>query len=276
MSNEPVLFNPEMPLAHYEKCKRMYAAVKKSLTFGTVMPIAAFACTIPCVALNPHLMAALALFSVPFSLLSIIGCVTRRAKLCLFAAPLAFILAFVAIISKTLFAPIGAVAYILAAISQINAIPHIHNFYMLKELPGFPFFDPAMDDISFAAMDIHGADEFIDESSIHEELEVKKLVPTEPPSDEMSEIITEGLIIHNEDEPQLSEFEQEAAEAVKDIPEDLRDDVIASLGHLAPNLAEYEENAEEKRQEHADRPYERMINAQVKNKSNLSDVELFG
>ncbi len=276
MSNEPILFDPEQPLAHYERARKLYATVKKRLAFGTVMPLISFFLGAACIGYDPWLMAIFALFAIPFTLLSIIGCRTRRAKLCLIGIPMAFILSLVTLMSGEFFAPLSFAAYVAAAFAEIMAIPAANDFYKLKELPGFPFFDASMDNISFAAMDRHGADEFIDESSIHEELEVKKYVPIEPPSQEMSEIITDGIELFTDDKPQLSEYEYEAAKAVSDVPDDLKDEVIMSLGHLAPNLAEYEEAAEEERLENADRPFERMINAQVKNDSKLSDVELFG
>ena len=275
MGQEPIVYNPETPIAHYEKSRAIYDKVKKAFIFGTIMPIAALACGVACVVYKPLGMALLALFGAPFTLLSILGCQTRRAKMCLISVPLSVILSLVMLSSESAIAPVGVIAYILAAVAEYRAMGAALKFHELKELPGFPFFDVSMENISFAAMDKHGAAEFIDESVLHEEIEVKKYVPPEPPSDEMDEIITEGTAL-TEDTPKLTEYERETAEAVSNVPEELRDEVLASLGHLAPNLAEYEEAAEEEREQNADRPYERMIKAQVKNESKLSDVELFG
>ena len=275
MGQEPIIYDPDMPIAHYEKSREIYDRVKKNLIFGTIMPLLALACGIACVVYNPLCMALLTLFGVFFTLFSIIGCQARRMKMCLISVPLAAVLSLVMLFSGSVAAPVGFIAYIIAAVAEYKAAESAAKFHELKELPGFPFFDVSMENISFAALDRHGADEFIDESVLHEEIEVKKYVPPEPPSDEMDEIITEGVAL-TEDTPMLTEYERETAEAVSNVPEELKDEVIASLGHLAPNLAEYEEAAEEEREQYADRPYERMINAQVKNTRELSDVELFG
>ena len=275
MEQEPIVFNPDMPIAHYEKSRAIYDKVKKNLLFGTAAPIPALFCGIACVVYNPLGMALLALLGIPFTLLAIVGCQTRRIRMCFISVLIAAILAVTLLLLGSDLAPLGTAAYLIAAAAEYKASDAAAKFHDLKELPGFPFFDISMENISFAAMDIHGADEFIDESVLHEEIEVKKYVPPEPPSDEMDEIITEGAAL-TEDTPKLTKYERETAEEVSNVPDELKDEVIASLGHLAPNLADYEEAAEKECEQYADRPYERMINAQVKNESNLSDVELFG
>ncbi|MGN0674701.1 MAG: hypothetical protein ACI4KG_03050, partial [Oscillospiraceae bacterium] len=140
MSNKPILFDPDQPLAHYETAGKLYAKVKKCLAFGTVMPLISFFFGAACIVYDPWLMAVFALFAIPFTLLSIIGCRTRRAKLCLIGIPMAFILSLVTLMSGKFFAPFSFAAYIAAAFAEIMAIPAVNNFYKLKELPGFPFF----------------------------------------------------------------------------------------------------------------------------------------
>ena len=159
---------------------------------------------------------------------------------------------------------------------QISAVSAAANFHMLKELPGFPFFDPGMDDLSFAAMERYEADEFIEGELNTEKGERVAILPEGPPSEDMDEIITEGIALSDDGKTILSAFEREAAKAVEDVPDDLKDEVVMHLGHLDPNLSEHDniiDNEEEKKSESR---YDQMINAQVKNRRDISDVDLFG
>lgn len=256
MNNSPVLYDPEKPLAHYEQSGKRYKSVKKRLTAGIIAPIPAFLLGGACIIYDPWLMAVFALFSVPFTLLSIIGCVTRREKLCLGAVPIGAVLAFLSAISGSAFAPLGAAAYLLAAIAEFMAVSASSEFYELKELPGFPFFDPSMDDISFAAKDHFGADEFIDESVLYTEKTVYRFDPsTLEPSDEMEEIVTGVSLLKEGDTPppdeEISESPQETAEAEPVTKE------------LAPEIK-------------SEGAYEQMMKVKEEIRNDISDVDLFG
>lgn len=254
MNNAPIVFNPNEPFAHYEQCGKRYKKIKKRLTLGIVTTIPAFFLGTACIIYNPWLMAVFAFFALPFTLLSIIGCATRRVKICLATVPISIILAVLSIVSDSPFAPFGAAAYLLAAYAEFMAVFASNEFYKLKELPGFPFFDPSMDDISFAAKDHFGADEFIDESSLYTEKKTYRFDPSElEPSDEMEEIVTGISLLKDGDTPQQTEEIQ--------IGESKPEDEIPK--ELAPEM--YTESA-----------YEQMISALPENRKDISDVELFG
>lgn len=254
MNNAPIIFDPDKPLAHYEQSGKRYKKIKKRLAFGIVTAIPAFFLGTACIIYNPWLMAVFAFFALPFTLLSIIGCVTRRTKMCLAAVPLGIILAILSVISDSLFSPFGAAAYLLAAFAEFMAVSASSEFYELKELPGFPFFDPAMDDITFAAKDHFGADEFIDESELYTEKKTYRFDPGElEPSDEMEEIVTGiSLLKDGDTPPQTEDIHTEESKASDEIPKE-----------LAPE--KYTESA-----------YEQMISALPENREDISDVELFG
>lgn len=256
MNNAPVLYDPEKPLAHYEQSGKRYKRVKKRLTAGIIAPIPALLLGGACVIFDPWLMAVFAFFSVPFTLLSIIGCVTRREKLCLGAVPIGAVLAVLSVISKSVFSPLGAAAYLLAALAEFMAVSASSEFYELKELPGFPFFDPSMDDISFAAKDHFGSDEFIDESELYTEKKVYRFQPSElEPSDEMDEIVTGVSLLKEGDTPlhieEISEnhSEQEETESV--------------AKELAPEIR-------------SEGTYEQMIKISEESRNDISDIDLFG
>lgn len=257
MKNEPVLYDPDKPLAHYEQAGKLYERVKKALAFGMIMPAAAFFCGAACVVFNPFAMAYFALFAIPFTLLSIIGCRARRAKLCLISVPLGAITAVVSAVSGSVAAPLGIAAYLLAAYAELKAIPAVTDFCKLKELPGFPLFDPGLDELSFAAMDRRGIEEFIDESKLYTEKTTRRFKPEElVPSDKMDEIVT-GVSLKKDGSAVPAESGAPAESAAADTAEDI------------PGLRN-EENAD------GDRPYEMMIKAEAEKNSELSDVELFG
>ncbi len=204
---EPILFDPDQPLKHYEKAGKLKKEADHILSIGKTVSVLALAAGTACVIYNPEAMAMMALFGSVFFLLSFIGCWVKRPVMNLMSVPLGLAAAFAAAMSGSALAPLGAAAFLLASLWQIMNMNASANFCKLKDLPGFPFFDAAMDNISFAAMDRFGSDQFIDESTIRiNESERIKLVPTEEPSDKMSELEAvsdeEKNILR---EPQLSE-----------------------------------------------------------------------
>lgn len=275
-NSSPIIYDESKPRAHYEAAAALKEKTFRVLNVGKVIPIFSFLVGLPCVAYNPFSMALFALFGLIFSILAVIGCQTRHSRLCLISIPLGFIAAMVLLTSGSDFSIVGAAVNIIAAAVQIRAIPALADFAMLKELPGFPFFDAGMENITFAALDRRDADEFIDESELYtESAERARYLPTEPPSEEMQEIFTDGVLGDDGKMPVLNAFERDTAEAVKDAPEEVRDEVILHLGHLAPNFADYEAEAAEEDGKPKSR-YEQMINAQTNSQNELSDVELFG
>lgn len=253
MNNAPILYDPDKPLAHYEECGKRYKAVKKRLTNGIIATIPAFLLGTACIIYSPWLMALFAFFAVPFTLLSIVGCVTRRAKMCLAAVPLGVILAIVALISKSDFAPLGIAAYLIASFIEFLAISAASEFYELKQLPGFPFFDPSMDDITFAAKDHFGSDEFIDERELYTEKKVYRFDPSElEPSEEMDEIVTGISLLKEGDVPPPAEEEPAA-----------KTEAEPAAKELAP-------------ESDTESTYDHMMKVRTDNKKDISDVELFG
>lgn len=258
MNDAPVLYDPEKPLAHYEQSGKRYKRVKKRLSLGIIAPIPALVLGGACIIFDPWLMAVFAFFSVPFTLLSIIGCATRREKLCLSSVPIGAILAVLSIISGSAFAPLGAAAYLFASLAEFMAVSASSEFYELKELPGFPFFDPAMDDISFAAKDHYGSDEFIDESRLHTEKKTYRFDPSElEPSDKMDEIVTGiSLLKEGDAPPSVEEISEAPAEAAETETE-------PAAKELAPEIR-------------SEGTYEQMMKLKEESKNDISDVDLFG
>lgn len=255
MNNSPVLYDPEKPLAHYEQSGKRYQRVKKRLSLGIIAPIPAFVLGGACIIFDPWLMAVFAFFSIPFTLLSIIGCVTRREKLCLGAVPIGAVLAALSVISGSEFAPFGTAAYLLASLAEFMAVSAASEFYELKELPGFPFFDPAMDDITFAAKDHFGADEFINENELYTEKKTYRFDPSElEPSDRMDEIVTGVSLLKEGDVPTpADEISENAAET----------ETEPAAKELAPEIRN-------------EGTYEQMMKVKEETRNDISDVDLFG
>ena len=184
---EPIIFNEERPIAHYERAQKLKKKADRILSWGRLVPVAAFIIGVICVLYNPAMMAANAFFGLLFSIFSYCGCWLRRPVFCLISMPLGLIASLAAALSGSEYAVLGAVAFLTASLLQSAAIQAASDYHMLKELPGFPFFDVSMDEITFAAKDRFGSDEFIDESELHEE---KKdiYIPLRKPSDVMSDI----------------------------------------------------------------------------------------
>lgn len=281
MNNKaPILYDKDKPLAHYEEARELKRKVDSILNSGKNISIAAFVVGLICVFTGvsssaPLLMALFSFFGLLFSLLGYMGCHVRHMMLSFFSIPLGIAAAIVLALTGSALSPLGAVLYLGAAVMQAGAADAISKFHMLKELPGFPFFDPGMDDLSFAALDRHEADEFIEGEIPDERPERIKYLPAEPPSDEMDEIVTEGIALSDDGKTILSAFEKETAEAVEDVPDDIKDEVIMHLGHLDPNLSEHDNKLDGEEEEPKSR-YEQMKNAQVKNRSDISDVDLLG
>ncbi len=253
MSAEPILYDPDAPLAHYEKAEKLYKKVRTILELGIIIPIAAFPCGAACIIYDPWLMAVFALFSLPFTLLAIIGCKTRRAPLCFVSVPLACAAAITAAVSGSIFAAAGLIAYLAAAFIEFRSISAVSNFLKLKELPGFPFFDPSMDDLTFAALDHRNADEFVEGELNKESPQTAMRFRPEDlnPSENMEEIVTGVSLVKTENGVP--------------IPTDVN---RADLTVAAPKT-ENEENTES--------PYEKMLKIKTDNKNKeISDIELFG
>ena len=278
MNNEEIVFNPELPFAHYDVGHERYLNFKMSVSICTAITIIAFILGFLSVMYSPAPMAFFFLTALSFSLLALIGCHARRPKMCLFSLPLALIAGISAIIGGSAFSIFGLAAYLGAAFFVFKAANDIAALVAMKELPGYPIFDAALDQASFATMDEMGADElFSDEPTVYEEVRGKRFIGPMEPSEDMEEILTESTTVAALEQSQFTAYENELAKEINDVPEDLRDEVAMSLGHLAPNLAEQEKTAAEEREENSDRAYEKMMKIQQgKNNSNISDVDLFG
>ena len=276
-SNEEIVFNPEMPLAHYDKGHERFLNYRASVSLGTTITVISFIVGFLSVMYEPTPMAIFFFSGLIFTLLAMIGCHARRPKACLFSMPLALVAGVSAIISGSAFSIFGLIAYLGAAFAMYKAANDITALVSMKELPGYPIFDASLDDISFAAMDEIGADElFSDEPIVYDEVHGERFIAPLEPSENMDEIFTEGTAISLE-KNQFTAYETEMAKEISDVPEDLRDEVAMSLGHIAPNLAEYEKAAAEEREENSDRAYEKMMKVQQgKNNNNISDVDLLG
>ncbi len=250
MSAESILYDPNAPLAHYEKAGKLYKKVRTILEWGVIMPIAAFPCGAACIIYDPWLMAVFALFSIPFSLLAIIGCKTRRAPLCFVSVPLACAAAITAAVSGSVFAAAGLIAYLAAAFAEFKSISAVSNFLKLKELPGFPFFDPSMEDLTFAALDRRDADEFVEGELNKEGPQMAKRFRPEDlnPSEDMEEIVT-GVSLVKE----------------------------GSGAPIPPKNSITVTDEKSANDESAESPYEKMLKIRTDNKNNeISDIELFG
>lgn len=197
---EPILFDPDSPLAHYERARKLKTKTDSTLGRCRFISVAAFIVGAACVLYNPEMMAMNAFFGLLFCLFSSIGCWLKRPLMCLVSIPFGIIAAIAAGLSGSVMAPIGAAAFFLASGLEIFAVNAAYDHHMLKELPGFPFFDASMDDISFAAKDRFGSDQFIDSSSMHEEKERIKLLPSGEPSDDMGELTVPEQDIPEDDD----------------------------------------------------------------------------
>lgn len=276
MDKEEIIFNPEMPLAHYEKGHKLYLNYKRSVEFATGITFAALPIGFRCIMYAPTAMAIFFATALPFTLLAMTGCHARRPKACLFSAPLALIAAFSAISGGETISILGLIAYVAAAFAVFMAARSISEFIQLKDLPGYPVFDASLDDASFATMNEIGADEmYADTPIVYEEVRGKRFIAPLESSEDMEEILTVGMAV-TEEEKALTAYEREMVKEFSDVPEDLRDEVAMSLGHLTPNLAEYEKTKAEERTENSDRAYEKMLKVQQgKNNNDISDVDLF-
>ena len=234
MKKQPIFFDENRPLAHYAAAGKLRKSSEKAILFGKIAPIVIFPLGVACAVFEPFSMALFTLFGVLFTVLAYLGCGIKRIGFTMASIPFAIAAAVVLCRAGSAFSSLCGILYFIAAVGQFRALSAISNINMLKELPGFPFFDPAMDDISFAAMEHHGADEYIEGELVEERAERAKLVPIEPPSEEMGEIIAEDI---------------DAPISLKEIPE-----------------------------EHDNEPtaYEKMINIQVPEREEVSDIDLFG
>ena len=277
----PILYDKDKPLAHYERAGALKKKVDSVLSTGKNISLAALAVGLVCIftgarSSEPLLMALFSFFGLLFSLMGFIGCHVRHQLMCFFSIPLGLVAALVLAMTGSTLAPLGAVLYIGAALMQTSAVSAVANFNMLKELPGFPFFDPGMDDLSFAALERHDADEFIQGELYTEKGERVAILPEGPPSENMDEIVTEGIALSDDGKTVLTAFEKEAAEAVEDVPDEIKDEVVMHLGHLDPNLSEHDNVPDDKEERKHESRYDQMVNAQVKERRDISDVDLFG
>lgn len=233
MKKQPIFFDENRPLAHYAAAGKLRKSSEKAILFGKISPIVILPVGVACSIFEPFSMALFTLFGVLFTVLAYLGCGIKRIGFTMASIPFAIAAAVVLFRAGSAFSSAGGILYFLAAAGQFRAMFAISNINMLKELPGFPFFDPAMDDISFAAMEHHGADEYIEGELAEERTERAKLVPIEPPSEDMGEIIAEDI---------------DAPISLKEIPEEQGDEPTA---------------------------YEKMINIQVPEREEVSDIDLF-
>ncbi|MDE6133488.1 MAG: hypothetical protein K2G04_08985, partial [Oscillospiraceae bacterium] len=162
MKKEPIFYDENRPLAHYAAAGKLRKSSEKAILFGKIYPLVILPLGVACAIFEPFSMALFTLFGALFTVLAYIGCGVKRIGPTMAAIPLAIAAAAVLCMTGSDFSIIGGVLYFLAAAGQFRALYAISSINMLKELPGFPFFDPAMDDISFAAMEHHGADEYLE------------------------------------------------------------------------------------------------------------------
>ncbi len=233
-NKEPIFYDENRPLAHYAAAGNLKKASEKAILFGKISPIVILPAGVVCAIFDPLSMALFTLFGVLFTVLAYLGCGIKRIGFSMAGIPLSIAAAVVLFLSGSVFSPAGGALYLLAAAGQFRAVSAISNINMLKELPGFPFFDPAMEDISFAAMEHHGADEYIEGELVEERAERAKLVPIEPPSEEMGEILSENVDI---------------PVSLKKVPEEHKKEPTA---------------------------YEKMMNVQIPEREEVSDIDLFG
>lgn len=232
-NKEPIFFYKERPFAHYEAAGKLKKSADKAILFGKISPIVILPLGVACAVFDPFSMALFTLFGVLFTVFAYLGCGIKLIGFTLASIPFAIAAAVTLFRAGITFSPAGGILYFIAAAGQFRALSAISDINMLKELPGFPFFDPAMDDISFAAMEHHGADEYIEGELAEERTERAKLVPIEPPSDDMGEISAEDI---------------NAPVSLKKPPEEQDNEPTA---------------------------YEQMINVQVPEREEVSDIDLF-
>lgn len=277
MNNEEIVYNPEMPLAHYEIGHKRFLDYRAAVSFGTAISFIALILGVLSVIRSPGPMAVLFGSGLIFTLMSLIGCYARRPKICLFSLPLALVAGISSIVGGTEFSIFGLIAYLVAAFAMFRAATAISALAEMKELPGYPVFDSSLDQAPLATMIEMGADDlFSDEPVVYEEVRGERFIAPMEPSEDMDEILTEGTAVTLE-KNQFTAYETEMAKEISDVPEELRDEVAMSLGHIAPNLAEYEKTTAEEREENSDRAYEKMMKVQQgMNNNNISDVDLLG
>ncbi|MDE6710647.1 MAG: hypothetical protein K2J76_09175, partial [Oscillospiraceae bacterium] len=152
-NKEPIFFDENRPVAHYEAARKLRKASEKAILFGKIFPIAILPLGVACAIFEPFSMALFTLFGVLFTVLAYLGCGIKRIGFTLTCIPFAIAAAVVLCLAGSSFSPAGGILYFIAAAGQFRALAAISNINMLKELPGFPFFDLAMDDISFAAIE---------------------------------------------------------------------------------------------------------------------------
>lgn len=192
MSKEPIIFNEYRPFEHYERAQKLKKSADSMIAFGRALPFAALPVGVICAVFNPLSMALFTLFGAFFTALAVMGCNIRRVGLCLAAIPFAFASAITLAASGTNFGVLGAVLYLIAGMVYFRVMSAISDFNMLKELPGFPFFEHGMEDLSFAALEVHDADEFSADDGPQEPTERAKYLPIGPPSEDMPELFTDG------------------------------------------------------------------------------------
>lgn len=193
MKKQPLFYDKDRPYAHYQAAGKLRKEAEAFIKFGKIFPFAALPLGIACIVFEPLAMALFTLFGVFFTVFAVLGCSIRNIKFAMASIPFALASALVTIFAKSEFSLIGAAFYIIAVFVQFKVIWALSTLGILKELPGFPFFDPAMDDISFAAIEYHGGDEYIEGELVEERTERAKIVPAEPPSEDMSEIAADDI-----------------------------------------------------------------------------------
>lgn len=188
MGAKHIEYNENQPLAHYKAAGALKKKTDIALNLGRIFPIFSFLAGVVCVATNPFSIAMHALFGLSFAVLSIVGCWIKNVRLCLVSIPLGIISTALLAASGSVFSPAGAALSALTVLLEIRAFLAIYDLDMLRGLPGFPFFEVGMEDITFAAIEHHGGDEFLKGFEEEEKTERIRYLPTEPPSDEMPEL----------------------------------------------------------------------------------------
>lgn len=230
MGAKPIEYDESQPLAHYRAAGALKKKTDIALNLGRIFPVFSFLAGVVCVATNPFAIAMHALFGLSFAILSIVGCWIKNVRLCLISVPLGIISAALLAVSGSAFSPIGAALSAVTALLEIRAFLAIYDLDMLRGLPGFPFFEAGMEDITFAAIEHQGGDEFLKGFEEEERTERIRYLPTEPPSDEMPELSLsedggDAVLLHKTTDNANVETEYEKMAAIGEQPQSELSDI---------------------------------------------------
>lgn len=193
MRKEPIIFDQSKPFAHYESARKLKKSADGAIAFGRILTFVILPAGLVCAVAHPLALAMFTLFGSFYTILAVMGCNIRRTGFCLGSIPFALGASITTALSGSPFGGGAAVLYFFAVIVQCRVISAINDISFLNKLPGFPFFEPGLEDVSFAALEIR--DEEGLPGDIEEEPEQReraKYVPIGPPSEEMPELFTDG------------------------------------------------------------------------------------